>query len=426
MSIDLRMNLADDLLLYTDKITMHHSIECRVPLLDLDLIRFVESLPYHHRRRHPSRENRPQTICRSCPAAFSNQAQEKRLCIAYRKLVPPVRCGTGYPAGSHIAILIIFRSQRSSADPRPARRRDESGETYFSPAQPVSLDGRVSRFACTTHRQPCHSMSILQRVPPMTDYVPDSLSILGVGVSMFDSYDDAAQLIRRRISLRRRTFCVAVNPEKVQRANNNAKVKRALEAAHIHICDGMGVSVASRLLYGRRVPRCTGIDLFMRLVRLSAEEGWKIFLLGASPEANKAACQALTASFPTLTIAGRQDGFFKDNDAVVEQINSSGANLLFVALGSPRQELWINENMPRLRPSFFMGIGGSLDVVGGSAKRAPALFCKLGAEWLFRLLAQPTRLARQTALPLFALEILKAALWGGRAQAKDEVPAGAS
>jgi N-acetylglucosaminyldiphosphoundecaprenol N-acetyl-beta-D-mannosaminyltransferase len=260
----------------------------------------------------------------------------------------------------------------------------------------------------------------------MTDYVPDSLSILGVGVSVFDSYDDAAQLIRRRISLRRRTFCVAVNPEKVHRANKDAKLKRVLESAHVHICDGVGVSLASRLLYGRRVPRCTGIDLFLRLVRLSAEEGWKIFLLGASPEANEAAYHALMASFPGLNIAGRHDGYFKDNDSVVERINSSGANLLFVALGSPRQELWINENMPRLRPSFFMGVGGSLDVVCGSAKRAPAVLRRFGGEWLFRLLAQPTRLLRQTALPLFALEVLKAALWGGRSQPKGEVPARAS
>lgn len=260
----------------------------------------------------------------------------------------------------------------------------------------------------------------------MTDYVPDSLSILGVGVSIFDSYDDAAQLIRRRISLRRRTFCVAVNPEKVHRASKDAKLKRVLESAHVQICDGVGVSLASRLLYGRRVPRCTGIDLFLRLVRLSAQEGWKIFLLGATPEANEAACNALQSSFPGLIIAGRQDGYFKDNDAVVERINSSGASLLFIALGSPRQEFWISENMPRLRPSFFMGVGGSLDVICGSAERAPAVLRRFGAEWLFRLLAQPTRVARQTALPLFAFEILKAALMGGRAQAKDELPAGAS
>ncbi len=260
----------------------------------------------------------------------------------------------------------------------------------------------------------------------MTDYVPDSLSILGVGVSIFDSYNDAAQLIRRRISLRRRTFCVAVNPEKVHRASKDARLKRVLESAHVQICDGVGVSLASRLLYGRRVPRCTGIDLFMRLVGLSAEEGWKIFLLGATPEANEAACRELQASNPSLIIAGRQDGYFKDNDAVVERINASGANVLFIAMGSPRQEFWISENMPRLRPSFFMGVGGSLDVICGTAKRAPVAWQKVGGEWLFRLISQPTRLWRQTALPLFAFEILKAALWGGRSQTKGELPAGVS
>jgi N-acetylglucosaminyldiphosphoundecaprenol N-acetyl-beta-D-mannosaminyltransferase len=260
----------------------------------------------------------------------------------------------------------------------------------------------------------------------MAHYVPDSLSILGVGVSVFDSYADAVQLIHRRMSLRRRTFCVAVNPEKVYRANKDSRLRKVLESAHVQICDGVGVSLASRLLYGKRVPRCTGIDLFMRLVQLSADEGWKIFLLGASPETNEAACRTLADTFPGLKIAGRQDGYFDDSDAVVERINASGANLLFIGLGSPRQEFWISENMPRLRPSFFMGVGGSLDVVCGSARRAPTVFRKLGGEWLFRLLSQPRRAGRQMALPLFAFEVLKAALWGSRTPAKGGLHARAS
>jgi N-acetylglucosaminyldiphosphoundecaprenol N-acetyl-beta-D-mannosaminyltransferase len=260
----------------------------------------------------------------------------------------------------------------------------------------------------------------------MADYVPESLSILGVGVSVFDSYSHAVQLIQKRISLRRRTFCVAVNPEKVYRANKDSRLRRVLESAHVQICDGIGVSLASRLLYGRRVPRCTGIDLFLRLVGLSAEEGWKIFVLGASAETNAAACRTLAERFPSLQIAGRQDGYFTDSDVVVERINASGANLLFIALGSPRQEFWISENMPRLRPSFFMGVGGSLDVICGAAKRAPTAFRRVGGEWLFRLVSQPERAGRQMALPLFAFEILKAALWGARSQAKRELQARAS
>jgi N-acetylglucosaminyldiphosphoundecaprenol N-acetyl-beta-D-mannosaminyltransferase len=242
----------------------------------------------------------------------------------------------------------------------------------------------------------------------MIDWTPDSVSILGTRVNIFGSYDHAIQVIRRRISSRQPTFCVAINPEKVYRATRDPGLSRVLDAAHVRICDGIGISLASVLLYRRRLPRCTGIDLFLRLIRLSAEEGWKVFLLGASPQSNATASRVLMNTYPTLKIVGRQDGYFKNSSAVVEQINQSGADLLFVAMGTPRQELWISEQMPHLRASFCMGVGGSLDVVGGAGKRAPALFRKTGTEWFFRLLVQPSRLQRQMVLPLFMVEILRA------------------
>ena len=123
----------------------------------------------------------------------------------------------------------------------------------------------------------------------MTDCVPETISILGTSVSVFDSYDHALQLIHGRISRRMRTFCVAINPEKVYRARNDAALSRVLDSAHIRICDGVGISLASRLLHRRRLARCTGVDLFLKLAGRSAQEGWKVFLLGASPESNAAA-----------------------------------------------------------------------------------------------------------------------------------------
>jgi N-acetylglucosaminyldiphosphoundecaprenol N-acetyl-beta-D-mannosaminyltransferase len=242
----------------------------------------------------------------------------------------------------------------------------------------------------------------------MADCVPNSISILGAPVSIFNSYDDAVQLIRQRISSRRPTFCVAINPEKVFRAKREPRLSRVLNSAQVQICDGVGISLASMLLYRRLLPRCTGIDLFLRLIRVSAEEGWKVFLLGASPQSNAAACRFFVKTYPSLKIVGSQDGYFKDSSTIVERINESGADLLFVAMGTPRQEFWISEHMPRLRVPFCMGVGGSLDIVAGSAKRAPALFRKTGMEWFFRLLAEPDRLRRQMALPLFTMEILRA------------------
>lgn len=242
----------------------------------------------------------------------------------------------------------------------------------------------------------------------MAECTPDSLSILGTHVCIFDSYGDAVELIRQRIRSHSSTFCVAINPEKVYRAKGNPRLRQALDSAHIGICDGVGISLAAMLLYRRRLPRCTGIDLFLRLIRLASQEGWKVFLLGASPQSNEDASRALVSTYPGVQIAGKLDGYFQDTAAVVATINRSGADLLFVAMGSPRQELWIREQMPFLKTRFCMGIGGSLDVVSGAAKRAPVLFRTSGTEWLFRLLSDPSRLRRQMVLPLFMLEVLRA------------------
>ena len=241
----------------------------------------------------------------------------------------------------------------------------------------------------------------------MGDDLPESISILGTKVTDFESYDQALDLIRRRISAGVSTLCVAINSVKVHLAKADPALRDVLESADIRLCDGAGVALASTLLYRRRLVRCTGIDLFLRLIGLAAHEGWKVFLLGASPHSNHAACRALLNAYPGLRLVGHQDGYFEDSSAVVARINESGADLLFVGIGSPRQEHWLGEQMPHLKPTFKMGIGGSLDVLSGATRRAPAFFQRTGAEWLFRLLLQPSRLRRQAALALFTFSVLK-------------------
>jgi len=239
---------------------------------------------------------------------------------------------------------------------------------------------------------------------------PDSLSLLGTPVDVFASADDLIALARQRIRARRRTFCVAINPEKVYRAKSNAALRQILSSADIRICDGVGVSLACLIVHRKRLHRCTGVDMFFRLLNLSVQEGWKVFLLGASPQVNEAARRALERRFPGLAIAGNRHGYFEHSDEIVESVNSSGADLLFVAMGSPRQEFWIGEHMPRLRATFCMGVGGSLDILSGAIRRAPAMFRKTGTEWLYRLLSEPRRIRRQLVLPLFVLDVLRASV----------------
>ncbi len=251
-------------------------------------------------------------------------------------------------------------------------------------------------------------MSTFARAPePQVDTVAVPLSILGVPVTPFDSLEDAARCAHDRIAAGVKTFCVAINPEKIQYARRNAALKRAVGAASLHLCDGVGVSFAAALLHGRKLARCTGVDLFIELVRLAAAKRWKVFLLGGTPESNEGARLRLLERFPGIKLAGWRDGYFSNSREVVDQINASGADVLFVAMGSPRQELWIAEHFDRLRPVLCMGVGGSFDVLSGKARRAPLLFRRSGTEWLFRLLMHPKRLRRQLALPAFAFQVIR-------------------
>lgn len=239
---------------------------------------------------------------------------------------------------------------------------------------------------------------------------PQVLPILDIPVNSFITLQDAADSIAARIDSGQPTFCIAANPEKLYRARHDRSLRDILLGADIRICDGVGLSLAAKALYGARLRRCTGIDLFLALIALAEKKDWKVFLLGASPESSQGAQRELLRRFPALRIAGARDGYFRDAAEVIDQINASGARLLFVAMGSPRQEFWIARHRARLQPLLCMGVGGSFDVLAGTVKRAPVFFQRTGTEWLFRLLSDPRRARRQVALPLFAWDVLKASL----------------
>jgi len=244
----------------------------------------------------------------------------------------------------------------------------------------------------------------------MREYIelPPPVEVMGFPVIPFDSYSQALDYIGSRIAARKKTFCVALNPEKIYKARyHEPEIKEALENADMGICDGIGVCLAAWIMYGRFIRRCTGVDLFTGLVERAAKSGWRVFLLGASPESNEQACYKLQELHPSLRIVGRQHGYFNDVDEVVRQINDSDAELVFVAMGSPKQELWIKDNHPRINASFCMGVGGSFDVISGRARRAPRVFRLTGTEFLFRLVANPSRWKRQIVYPAFVFDVLR-------------------
>lgn len=237
--------------------------------------------------------------------------------------------------------------------------------------------------------------------------LPAKLSVMGVGLTPFAGYDQAVQSIEKVIAQKQSAFVVAINPEKIYRANQDSKLAALLNSAEIGICDGIGAKAAARFLNGQRISRVTGVALFLQIIPVAAEKGWRIFLLGADARVNSEAKAKMQEQYPSLNIVGSQDGFFSDSDAVVAAINDSGADILFVAMGSPRQEEWIQQHRSRIRASLLMGVGGTFDVVAGHVAWAPGIFRKTGTEWLYRLIREPRRLRRQLVLPKFVWLMVK-------------------
>jgi N-acetylglucosaminyldiphosphoundecaprenol N-acetyl-beta-D-mannosaminyltransferase len=230
---------------------------------------------------------------------------------------------------------------------------------------------------------------------------------MGLGVTPFESYAHAVSAVHQRIKSREKTFIAAVNPEKIYVAHRDDEIRNILMGADFLICDGIGAAMAAKTLHGLSIPRITGISLFFQLINAAAQSGHSVYLLGGSDKANALACDKLRADYPRLNIVGNHHGYFEDSEAIVDAINLKGPDMLFVALGSPKQEIWIAENRHRIDAPICMGIGGTLDVVGGTVKWAPALFRKTGTEWLYRLISEPSRWKRQLALPRFVMLLAK-------------------
>ncbi|MCM3709232.1 WecB/TagA/CpsF family glycosyltransferase [Sporosarcina luteola] len=231
-------------------------------------------------------------------------------------------------------------------------------------------------------------------------------TILGVDVNT-ENYDELIPKLFQNIDAKKKSLIVAINPEKLMKAKDDPALKALLNRAEFQIPDGIGVIIASKIQKGNIQSRVTGVDMMDRIVREAARTGKSIFLYGAKPGVADAAAAKLIDTYPELKVAGTQDGYEKDTSTVIEKINAAQPDILFVAMGSPKQELWIEEHRENLHPILYQGVGGSFDVLAGNIKRAPAAFQKVGAEWLYRLLLEPSRIQRQMNLPKFLFEIIR-------------------
>ncbi|MBE5103059.1 WecB/TagA/CpsF family glycosyltransferase [Priestia aryabhattai] len=231
-------------------------------------------------------------------------------------------------------------------------------------------------------------------------------NILGIDVCS-DTYDELAVKLLQDIDKGRKSFIVAINPEKIMKAQEDRELKSLLNQATYQIPDGIGVILASKLKKGRIRERVTGIDMMLKLCKEATNNDKRIFLYGAKPGIADEAKAKLEEMFPGILIVGTLNGYEKNEEVIERTINDSGAEIVFVALGSPAQENWIIAHKEKLNPSVYQGVGGSFDVISGRLNRAPAVFQKFGLEWLYRLLKEPWRWKRQLELPRFLLRVLR-------------------
>ena len=224
-----------------------------------------------------------------------------------------------------------------------------------------------------------------RRVPILNTYI-DALT-------MEETISEVEKIIARGVP----TQHVVINANKVNLMNEDPELKRIVNECPLINADGISILWAAKVLGLPIKERVTGIDLFLNLVKVASEKGYKIYLFGAKEEVVRKVKKVFEEEYPTLQIVGYRNGYFTEEDEpeIVKNMAESGADMMFVAFSSPKKEYWINKYIDQLNIPFVMGVGGSFDVVAGVTERAPKWVQIRGFEWLYRLVQEPRRMWRR-------------------------------
>ena len=251
--------------------------------------------------------------------------------------------------------------------------------------QPRPVEARVTA-------QPDRDAPAVVDAPGRTGRV----NVLGV---RFDALTMAQAVDRCRAALARRepTMIGVVNAAKAVNVRRDPLLRQSLRDCDLMLADGMSVVWASRVLGTPLPERVTGIDLFEQLLALADRDGHSVYLLGAEPDVLAELIRRLAVRFPGLRVAGSRDGYFQDDEAatVAQDIRSSGADMLFIGMASPRKENFLAAYADMLDVPIMHGVGGSFDVLAGVTQRAPEAWQRRGLEWAYRLHQEPRRMWRR-------------------------------
>ncbi|MBV8116949.1 MAG: WecB/TagA/CpsF family glycosyltransferase [Candidatus Eremiobacteraeota bacterium] len=230
----------------------------------------------------------------------------------------------------------------------------------------------------------------------------DSLDILGCRLDLVDATEATAYIL----TLARQGAAaqiVTLGTEMVVLAQKDQRFRNIVNRSALSLCDTVGLLTVARRRGANLRERVTGVELTEQLCARAAREDLPVYFIGGMEGVAADAAAILEVRFPGLRVAGTHDGYFNEEQSaqVVEEIRASGAKILFAGMGSPRQEVWLANHLRASGCGVGIGVGGSLDVLGGRVERAPRVFQRYGLEWLYRLAKEPHRWRRQLALPHF-------------------------
>ncbi len=233
----------------------------------------------------------------------------------------------------------------------------------------------------------------------------NTVEILGVYVSRCD-FNESMDIAKTYFEEDRPHAIYTPNPEIIMHAYRSEDYKDVLNRADMVVPDGIGVVYASKLLGKPVKGRVAGFELSSALLKWCGEQKKKVFLFGGKPGVAKQAAAMIEDANPGIIIAGFEHGYHEDYSHIADEISKTGAELVLVCLGAPKQEQWIDAFKDLTGAKVLIGAGGSLDVFAGNVKRAPLFFRKLNLEWFYRLVTQPSRIGRMLDLPRFAIKVL--------------------
>ena len=231
--------------------------------------------------------------------------------------------------------------------------------------------------------------------------------ILGHNVDLF-SFEDAINYTNYLLDSNYSAHVVTINPEMIEQAIKNEDFSAIINRAELIIPDGMGIKIALKI-NGYNQQRVPGIEYSKRMLEICAQKNIPVALVGSTKNIVTKAIENLKKEFPSLNVVYFRDGFFSQDEEIqiFNEIKESGAKFILAALGSPKQEFFIDNARNVIKNAVWVGVGGSFDVWSGEVKRAPLIFRKLGLEWLYRAINDPKRLGRIfPTLPIFLIKVI--------------------